>query len=192
MIIKKILICTFFLAITGFIGCAGGVKGQKGGDDLLAKLNDAKNKLKDEGIIAEVATATSQDLQTAINKVELEARAMLTRSLETKSSSLQKSFKEEVGEEYLDHFSQVTKNVSSKVLRGTTLRDTPYRKNDGKYEVFGLMVMDPKVFADAMAAEMAANEAMKTRWLASKAYKELDQEIKAFEQFKDKNTPGAN
>ncbi len=193
MNIKTLIIGSLLLGFINLIGCAGSVKGDSGGDDPLAKLMATKNKLKNEGIIAEVATSSSRDLQTGINKVELEARGMLARSLESKTSSLQKSFKEEVGDEFLEHFTMATKNVSSRMLKGTTLRENPYKKtNEGKYEVFGLMVMDPKAFADAMAQEMAANEAMKTRWLASKAYKDLDKEIEAFDKFKNENTPGAN
>ncbi|MFC1585679.1 hypothetical protein ACFL5V_09050, partial [Fibrobacterota bacterium] len=150
-----------------------------------------KQELLKQGILAEFATAESQDLQTAINKVELETRGALTRALESKNSSLQKRFTEEVGDEYLEHFTQVTKNVASRVLQGTTLMESPYQEvKDTGYRAFGLMVMDPKVFAEALAAEMAANEAMKTRWLASKAYKELDEEAKAFDKFKAEQNAG--
>jgi len=50
--------------------------------------------------------------------------------------------------------------------------------------------MDIKLFKETLDAEMAANEAMKTRWLASKAYKELDEEVKAFESFKAEQKAG--
>ena len=154
--------------------------------NLMAK----KKQLNAQGVLAEVATFGSRDLQTGINKVELETRAMLTRSLESKTSSLQKSFREEAGEEFLEHFTTATKTVSSRILTGTTLSEVPFFKEDnGKYRVVGLMIMDPKVFAEALAAEAEANEAMKVRFHASKAYKNLNDEVAAYENFKKTNTP---
>jgi hypothetical protein len=189
------LISAFMLAgIIILTGCGGNkpkLQGTTDSKDPLGELMAKKQELMEKGILAEVATAESQDLQTAINKVELETRGMLTRALESKNASLQKRFNEEVGEEYLEHFTQVTKNVASRVLQGTTLLETPYHETkEDKYRAFGIMVMNPKVYADALAAEMAANEAMKTRWLASKAYKELEKEAAAFEKFKAEQKSG--
>jgi hypothetical protein len=154
----------------------------------LLLMMKKKKELNSQSILAEYATFTSKDLQTGINKVELEARAMLTRSLETKTSSLQKSFREEAGEEYLEHFTTATKSISSRVLTGTSLTDVKFLKDEEtkKYRVVGLMVMDPKVFAEALAAEAEANEAMKVRFHASKAYKNLNDEVAAYEDWKKK------
>jgi hypothetical protein len=190
---KRLLLAALAFVGLGLAGCGGGFKGGPTDDDPLGRLTAQKNKLMKEGILAEVAVAKSKDLQTGINKVELETRGKMTRSIEAKTSTLQKQFKEEVGPEFLDHFSQVSKSVASTVLSGTTLIETPYREKKGEYEVYGLMVLDAKAFKDAIAAQLAANEAMKTRWLASKAYEELQKEADAFDRFKrDMQGPTGN
>jgi hypothetical protein len=191
---STLLTVLLFGCLAYLVSCGGSnskVQGTSDSDDPLGKLMAKKEKLMANGIISEVATATSRDMQTGRNKVEMECRGQLTRSMEAKTSSMQKGFKEEVGEEFLEHFTQVTKTVSSRILKGTTLTETPYKKNEnGKYDVYGIMVLDTKAFADALAAEINSNEAMKTRWLASKGYKDLEKEVEAFETFKkEQQTP---
>jgi hypothetical protein len=182
------------IAILGWmlVGCAGNkMQGGIKDDDPLGRLMNKKSQLAKEGILAEVSTAKSRDLQTVMSKVELECRARLTRAVEAKTSSLQKSFKEEVGEEFLSHFTDVTKSVASATLSGTSLVESPYREKDGEYEMFGLMILDPKTFKDALSSQLKADQAMKTRWLASKGYADLDKETTEYEKFKRENNGGS-
>ncbi len=157
--------------------------------DPYGKLLLEKKKLASQGIVAEVATAESRDLETAYNKVELAARAKVARTLESKTSSMQKEFKEEVGEEFLESFTQVTKSISSKVLNGSTLVKSIKEEKNGKYSVTGLMVLDPAIVKSALDAELSANEAMMTRFKASKGYAELNSELQSYEEYKKANTP---
>ena len=163
----------------------GTVKSKNPLEHLLHK----KKKLAKKGVLPEVSTAQSGDLQTAMDKVELESRAKLARSLETRISSLQKQFKEETGQDYADHFQQTVKSISSRVLKASTLTETAYQKTGKHYRAFGLMVMDSRLFASALEAEMQVQQSMKNRWLASRAYKALDKEVKEFERWK-KAQPG--
>jgi hypothetical protein len=179
------------LIVSLLLVACGGSNTQQTDDktgEYLALMMKKKKELNAQGVLAEYATFTSKDLQTGINKVELETRAMLTRSLETKTSSLQKSFREEAGEEYLEHFTTATKSISSRVLSGTSMNDIQFLKDEEtkKYRIVGLMIMDPKVFAEALKAEAEANEAMKVRFHASKAYKNLNDEIAAYDDWKKK------
>jgi len=167
------------------LNCAPKPKFVPAKNDMLGELQAKKKKLNDKGVLAEVALAESKNLQTAINKVELEARAKLARSLESKTSSLQKKFQEEAGREYSDHFSQAVKSVSDRVLRGTTLVETPFEQNgEGVYRVYGLMILDGDMYLKGLSEELAANQAMRDRWRATKAYKELNEEVEAFNQWK--------
>jgi len=183
----KLYSAILLFAMVFFAGCSSKPKtmGTSQSEDIFGKLRARAQELESKQIPTAVATASSQELQTAIDKVELECRGQMVRAVESKVATLQKRFKEEVGDEHLDHFSSVTKSVSSRILNGTKLIESPYQENkDGTFRAFGLMIMDIKLFKETLDAEMAANEAMKTRWLASKAYKELDEEVKEFEKFK--------
>lgn len=165
--------------------CSHQPKFEPAKNDILGKLQAKKKKLNDKGVLAEVAIADSRNLQTAINKAELEARAKLGRSIESKASSLQKKFQEEVGREYSDHFSQTVKSLSDQLLRGTTLVETPFEQDgEGNYRVYGLMVLDAETYGKALAGQLEADKALRDRWRASRAYKDLNEEIAAFQEWK--------
>jgi hypothetical protein len=167
------------------VNCARKPEFEPAKNDILGELQGKKRKLNDKGVLAEVAIAESRNLQTAINKAELEARAKLGRSIESKASSLQKKFQEEVGGEFSDHFSQTVKSLSDQVLQGATLVETPFEQDgEGNYRVYGLMVLDAETYGQALAGRLEADKAMRDRWRASRAYKELNDEIAAFQEWK--------
>ena len=185
--VKKIAV-GLLLALP-LLHCSHQPKFEPARNDILAKLQGKKQKLNAKGVLAEVALGESQNLQTAINKAELEARAKLARSLEAKTSSLQKKFQEETGREFSDHFSQASKSVTDRVLKGTTLVETPFERNgEGIYRVYGLMILDGELFMKSLAQELEADKAMRDRWRASRAYKDLNDEVRAFQEWKQRES----
>lgn len=167
------------------LNCSHKPKFQPAKNDILGEEQSRKKKLNEKGTLAEIGIGESKNLQTAIDKAELDARARLTRSLETKTSSLQKKFREEVGGETSDHFSQAVKSVTDRVLRGTTLVETPFEQDgEGTYRVYGLMVLDASIYQKGLADQLEADQALRDRWRASKAYKELNDEVAAFQEWK--------
>jgi hypothetical protein len=185
-------ILALWLAAAGFglLDCSHKPKFEAAKIDRFAELQAKKKKLNEKGILAEVAIGESRDLQAGIDKAELEARAKLARSLEAHASSLSKKFEEEVGPELSGHFSQTIKTVSDETLRGAGLQETLFEQDgEGRYRVFGLMVLDASLYQKAMATELEADKAMRDRWRASKAYKELNSEIEAYREWKRKEAP---
>jgi hypothetical protein len=173
------------LAALPLLHCSHKPRFEPAKNDLYGELQKKKLKLNEKGVVAEVAIGESQNLQAGIDKAELEARARLSRALESKTSTLQKKFQEEVGKEFSDHFSQAVKSLSDRTLRGTTLRETLFEQNaEGAYRVYGLMVLDSDVYMKAVAAELEADKATRDRFRASKAYKELNAEIDAYREWK--------
>ena len=192
---KMALILSASLAIATLVGCGGGSDTQtapitKKTASVLDDLMKQKNKLLEDGIVAEIGIKKSQDLSMAINMAEQDARAKMGRALTAKVASVTKQFNEEVNDEFLEHTSQVNKTVSSEMLRGTTVITQKYETLDnGKIQAYVLMVMEPEAFKSALDAQMQANENMKTRWMASKAQEDLIKEVEAYEAFKKENTP---
>lgn len=175
----------FLLLSLPILHCSHKPEFEPARNDILAELQKKRKKLNEKGVIAEVALAESRDLQTGMNKVELEARARLSRSLESRISSLQKRFQEEVGRESGDHFSQAVKGLSDQLVRGTALAETPFEQDgEGNYRVYGLMILDGDLYGKALSAQLDADKALRDRWRASRAYKELNEEMAAFEEWK--------
>ncbi len=173
------------LSALPLLNCSHKPKFQPVKNDIFGELQTKKKKLGEKGILAEVAIGESRNLQAGIDKTELETRAKLSRALESKTSSLQKKFQEEVGREFSDHFSQAAKTISDQMLRGSTLQETRFEQNsEGTYRVYGLMVLDSDLYMKAMAGELEADKANRDRWRASKAYKELNDEVAAFQEWK--------
>jgi hypothetical protein len=182
---KPITVAIYFLATLCLLNCSHKPKFQPVKNDIFGELQNKKKKLAEKGILAEVAIGESRNLQTGIDKTELEARAKLSRALESKTSSLQKKFQEEVGREFSDHFSQAAKTISDQMLRGSTLQETRFEQNaEGTYRVYGLMVLDSDLYMKAMAGEFEADKANRDRWRATKAYKDLNAEVAAFQEWK--------
>jgi hypothetical protein len=189
--LKTIAIC--LVATLPLFNCAHKPKFEKVKNDVFAELQAKKKKLNDKGVIAEVAIAESRSLQTGIDKVELEARGKLSRSLESKTSTLQKKFQEEVGREFSDHFSQVVKTISDQMLHGTSLQETRFEQNEeGVYRVYGLMTLDSDLYLKALTNEMDADKANRDRFRASKAYKELNDEVAAYQAWKQQEAAPQN
>jgi hypothetical protein len=184
MRLPKPAVAVLLLALP-ILNCSRKPKFEPARNDILAELQKKKRKLNEKGVIAEVALAESRDLQTGINKVELEARARLSRGLESRISSLQKRFQEEVGRETADHFSQTVKGLSDQLVRGTALAETPFEQDgEGNYRVYGLMILDADLYGKALSARLEADKALRDRWRASRAYKELKEEVAAFQEWK--------
>ena len=97
------------------IGC-GGTKSLQATD--TGEIPDwFTNVPKDPNSLYGAKTATSQDLQLAIDKAATDARAEIARQVEIKIEGLQKRFQEETGTstdaQLLDQFTQVNKTVVS-------------------------------------------------------------------------------
>ena len=115
-----------------FAGCAGTRKVEKATQDHMEVLTKKKNELFAKGYFAAVATEVSKDLQAAIDKAALSARAEISRSIETKLSDYQKKMVSDVGEagneEFLRTYRNVTKSVTVQSLNGSLIEDSPYQE----------------------------------------------------------------
>lgn len=154
-------------------------------------LYEKQIKMNENGALAAVAQGSSALPQNAIDKAKLRARAEIATTLKTKIEALQKVFNEDVGEgkgaELNALFSSAIKSITSETLSGTTMGGVATEIKDGQVMACVLMVQNPKILANAMEqADQSPNKAMYTRFRASQAFKEMDEEIKKYEEFKSK------
>ena len=148
---------------------------------------------KDDKFAFGTATAVSQDLQISIDKAQAEARNVVAQQLEVKYGSLTKRFVEETGRnvdaQLLDEYISTYKATVSQVLYGSRPREQTVRAEGPVYRAFVLVELPLGEASKRLMDQVRANEQMYTRFRATEAFKELDAEIKRYEEWKRTQRP---
>ncbi len=175
------------LALTvciGFTGCKSKPK-MDSDKTMFDYMQEEVAKITKKGGMAAVGQADSRNTQLAITKAKVEARKNLAQAVQVKIKNLEKAFIEEVGEakgsELNELFSSATKQITSQTLQGTVPIEQKYETDDdGVTTAYILMVLNP----DIVDASLKNNNAkhLYERFRASKAFEELDKEVKEFEE----------
>jgi hypothetical protein len=170
-------------------GCSGTkVESEKTPFEII---QEKANAITAAGGLAAVGVGSSRTVHLALDKAKTRGRTELAHIMETKVDSLKKDFSEEVGSadgaELNELFSAASKSIAHQILRGSVPKDLKYDTQDNMTTAWALMVVDPKVIADAFANQANSARNLYTRFRASQAFSELDEEIKKFEEFKAKD-----
>jgi hypothetical protein len=157
-------------------------------------IQEKANAITSAGGLAAVGIGSSRTVHLALDKAKTRGRTELAHIMETKVDSLKKDFSEEIGSadgsELNELFSAASKHVAHQILRGSVPKDLKYDTKDNMTTAWALMVVDPKVIADAFANQKNSARHLYTRFRASQAFSELDAEVKKFEDFKAKDAAG--
>jgi len=149
-----------------------------------------KNLPQDPNYIFAPKTATSQDMQLAIDKATTDARAEIGRTIELKLENLQKKFDEEVGVRenatLLQQFTQATKIVVSEGLSGSQIKKKEVLKDGEIWRSYVLVQYPIGAANDAFLQQIKKQEEMYTRFRSSQTFKELEDEVKKYEEWKEK------
>jgi hypothetical protein len=175
------------LAALTFVGCGGSkqpLQSASAGDVPEWYLN----KPEDPNSLFESATATSQDMQLAVDKAVQAARTSLARQIETKVQALQKRFQEETGlgqdSQLLDQFTQASKTITSATLSGSKVKKQQPMKDGSIWRAYVLVEYPLGAAQEALRAQIRRNEQVYTKVRASEVYKELDDSVEKYEQSK--------
>jgi hypothetical protein len=149
---------------------------------------------EDNNQLLGVATATSQDLQTAIDKAKQDGRVEIARQMDVRMAGLSKRFVEETGldadAELLGMFTQVSKSVVSDSLTGSRVSRQQLGREGKIYRAYVMMEM-PIGEANAKFVEkIRSQERLYTRFRASEAFEELDREVRKYEEWKQQQYEG--
>lgn len=142
-------------------------------------------KISDDGGMASVGIGQSSSQQLSVTKAKVEARKNLAQLVQVKIENLEKAFVEEIGEagssEMNELFTSATKQITSQTLQGTMPKMQKFEEDDGVYTAYVLMVLDPDVIPKSLESNNSAKH-LYERFRASKAFEELDKEIKEFDE----------
>ncbi|MGE5314061.1 MAG: hypothetical protein ACM3Q4_05160 [Acidobacteriota bacterium] len=146
------------------------------------------NKPEDPNFLYEPATATSQDMQLAVDKAVQAGRTGIGRQVETKIQALQKRFQEETGvgedAQLLDQMTQASKTVVSTSLTGSKEINKKIIKDGKMWRAYVLVQYPLGAAQEAFKAQLQKNEQAYTRFRATQTFKELDDEVQKYEQWK--------
>ncbi len=147
------------------------------------------NTPNDPNYIFAPARGQSKDLQLAIDKATTDGRAEVARQIETKLQGLQKKFDEEVGvgedATLLQQFTQANKTVVSTVLSGSSVIKKSVFEKGSLYEAY-VLVQYPIGAASAAYMNQLKKAESYTRFRSSETFKELEDEVKKYEEWKEK------
>jgi hypothetical protein len=139
------------------------------------------------------ATATSLDVQIAINKAQAEGRAGLATQLEVKYGALTRRFVEETGlardAQLLTEYEQTYKGVVSEVLVGTRAKEQQFAIDGGVYRAWVLMELPVGEASKKLLEQLRTQEQMYTRFRATEAFKELNAEVDKYDKWKAGQKP---
>lgn len=149
-------------------------------------MQKAVKKLTDDGVPASVGMGQSRTQQMALTEAKMDARKNLAQQVNVKIKNLEKNFAEEVGmgmdSEINALFSTATKIVTSQELAGSVPKVQKYStSDDGITSAYVLMILDPNIIGKALAQQSSSNQSLYQRFQASKAFAELDKEIREYE-----------
>ena len=134
------------------------------------------------------ATQISKDMQVALDKATMAGREEISRQLETKLETLRKRFQEETGvgseSSLLQNFDQSGKEVASEALTGSYAKSKRTVREGQVWRAYVLVEYPIGEANRSLMKKIRAQEDMYTRFRATKAFEELDKEVKKLEDGK--------
>lgn len=124
----------------------------------------------------------------ARDKAAQNAMRQISLAMETKFSALQKQFQEEIGtaeeSQYLEQFTVSSKAVMSQVLNGLQMEKSELQNENGVFRAYVRYAIPVGRGLQALDQRLSREEELYTRFRASEAYEEMEDEIEQYEQWK--------
>ncbi len=136
------------------------------------------NPPHDDKFLVASGSATSVDMQFALTKAQVTARAALAEQMQATYKILSKQFAEEVGRDeanrLLDQFTRMVEAVVNANLVNTNLRQQYLQQEAEGYRAFVLVSVSRDDLAARLLKELKANEALYSHLRATQAFKDLE------------------
>lgn len=188
---------TYFLALSltiAMLGCGGSKTLQSAGTGDIPDWY--VNVPQDPNFLYAANSQASQDMQLAADKAEAAARLDIGRQLEIKIQGLQKRFAEETGTgndaQILQMFTQAEKTVVSTTLNGSKIKNRKLVRDGNLWRAYVLVEYPIGAANAALMQQIKSNNQMYTRFRASQAFKELQDEVDKYEKFKQEQSSGSH
>lgn len=180
-----LLVSVLFIAVV-ILGC-GGPKSLQSADEC--EVPDwYRNVPFDPNYLFAANTATSQDLQLAVDKAATGGRTEIGRQVEVRIQGLQKKFDEETGvsqdAQLLQMFTSASKTVVSTSLSGSRIKYQKQCKDGDIWRAYVLVEYPIGAANQQLMQQIKSQEQLYTRFRATQTFKELDDEVNKYEEWK--------
>ena len=142
----------------------------------------------DEQHLSAAATATSRDMQVAFDKARSAAQVDIGQQLGARLTNLTKQFQEETGmafdSQLLTQFSSATKAITDETLIGTRIVERVVVPEGNVYRAYVLMQLPIGRANELLMQKIRGDRALHTRFRATEAYAELDDELRRYEEWR--------
>ena len=144
-----------------------------------------------EGFVQHASTATSQDIQMALDKARTSAATTLAGLIESEWNGLIKRAQEETGlaenSKIIDHFSNTQEQVISNRLQDIRVarRKLQEEKTDDSrriYRAYVLVEYDQGAAQKRLLAKIKADEQLYNALRATELYEEMEDKVEAYRQ----------
>ncbi|MGA9116812.1 MAG: hypothetical protein WB626_08560 [Bacteroidota bacterium] len=168
-------------------GCGSGPKTLQGTDacpppEWFTKIP------ADPNFLYAAKSAVSTDMQLAIDKAANDGRADIAFQMEVKVKAYEARVREEVGTgegaQYLELFTTGNKQVTARVLVGSKTKEQTYCRDGNNWRSYVLMELPLGEMQAAVLQQTKRNEQMYTRFRATQVFKELEDEVQKYEEWK--------
>ncbi len=191
--IKKITSVTMITTLALLLVGCGSTKGP----DLTPDANRKTiknvpdwfmNTPKKEGFKYHSATATSQDLQMAIDKATLNASNALAGQMDSEMNAVVKRAQEETGlgsdSQVIDQFSQAQEQIISQSLKDYSIAEKEIQEersnNDYIYRAYVLIEWDEGAAQKRLLAQIKADEQVYNAMRATELFDEMEKKVEAY------------
>tara|TARA_B100001029_G_C15054331_1_gene453163 strand:- start:162 stop:773 length:612 start_codon:yes stop_codon:yes gene_type:complete len=188
---KKIILITMLVL---FIGCAGSK-----GPDLSPNASRKTisnmpewfmNPPKRDGFRFNASTATSQDMQMALDKARTSATTTLAGLVESEWNGLVKRAQEETGlgpnSDIIDQFSNTQEQIISKRLKDISISEQTVqdeRTDEGRiYRAYVLVEFNEGAANERLLAQLKANEKIYNTIRATELFDEMEEKVAKYRE----------
>lgn len=189
---KKCMMLLIPLLGTAIMGCSSSQPLQSAGTGDIPDWYTSPPQ--DPNYLFAPNTQSSQDMQFAIDKATEAGRADIGRQVQVKVEGLQKRFTEETGTgtdaQLLQMFTDAEKTVVSTTLEGSKVKSQKIVKDGDLWRAYVLVEYPVGAANEALMQQIKNNNQMYTRFQASQAYKELQDEVDKYDKFKQQQEQG--
>lgn len=136
------------------------------------------------------ATFKATDMGLSIEHAMQAGRDELARQIAVRVTNMMKRYQEETGgdeesAEFLSTVSTVSKSIADEVISGSSCKERKiYKEGARSFRAYALMELPIGSMNAALLEKVKENKNMYTRFRASQAFQELEEEVQKYEQFK--------